>query len=119
MIKWLFNLMTFLHPYRTEWVDDPPEEIRKNTVYIAGGREHPFQAGIACPRKACRHMVHLDIAPEMTERWSLTEHESRRVSLSPSVHLTELPCRCHYWMKRGRIWWSESPRFACAEGEQT
>ena len=110
VIRWLLNAMAFLHPYGTEWVEDPPEEIRRNTVYVVGGREHPFQAGVACPRKRCKHVIYLDIAPEITRRWSLTEHDDGRVSLSPSVHVTGLPCRCHYWIKRGRICWSEAPR---------
>ena len=71
-------------------VDRREKEIRRNTVYVVGGREHPFQAGVACPRKRCKHVIYLDIAPEITRRWSLTEHDDGRVSLSPSVHVTGL-----------------------------
>ena len=109
MIKWLFNLWAQFHPYHTEWVEDLPENPAKNTVYIVGGREYPFYAAIVCPRQACRQVVHLDVSPDVRKKWRITEHPNGLISLFPSVHVTGLACQCHYWLRQGRIVWSEAP----------
>ncbi len=109
MIKWLFNCWAKLHPYRTEWVEDLPDCTSKDTVYVVGGRKYPFQAVLVCPRRACKQLVHLDVSPDIKGYWKLTEHSRGELSLYPSVHVTGLRCKCHYWLMRGRIRWSETP----------
>lgn len=109
MIRWLFNFWARFHPYHTKWVEDLPENPQKNTVYIIGGRKHQFYAAVACPRQACKQIIHLDVSPRVAKRWAITEHSNGRISLSPSVHVTGLPCGCHYWLRKGRIVWSEAP----------
>ena len=109
MIRWLFNLLARFRPYRTEWVEDLPDNTQKNTVYIIGGRKHPFSVAIICPRQACRQIIHLDVSSQVNKRWRITEHSDGQISLSPSVYVTGLPCRCHYWLREGRIVWSEAP----------
>lgn len=109
MIRWLFNRLAKLHPYRTEWVEDLPEQVIKDTVYIIGGKKHAFQAAVVCPRRQCRHVIHLDISPEVENSWSITEHSGGEISLFPSVHVCALKCRCHFWLKCGIIRWSETP----------
>jgi len=109
MIRWIFNLWARLHPYNTKWVEDLPELSERNTVYIIGGRKYPFQAAIVCPKRKCKNIVQVDISPETEPHWKLTEHSNGKVSLTPSVHVTGMPCQCHYWLRRGVIWWSETP----------
>ena len=109
MIRWLFNLWALFYPYRTEWVEDIPENLDKNTVYIVGGREYPFYAAIVCPRRSCRQVVNLDVSADVRKKWRITEHPDGRVTLSPSVHVTGLVCRCHYWLRKGCIVWCEAP----------
>lgn len=109
MIRWLFNFWAHFHPYHTKWVEDLPEKPKKNAVYIIGGREHPFYAAVTCPRQTCKQIIHLDVSSQATKRWRITEHSNGRISLSPSVHVTGLPCECHYWLRKGRIVWSEAP----------
>ena len=110
MIRQLFNLVARRRPYRAAWVEDLPGRPAADMLYVIGGRRHPFQVAVVCPRRACRQIIHLDISPTVTPRWSLVEHADGSVSISPSVHVTGLPCRCHYWVRRGRIQWSEAPR---------
>jgi len=110
MLKWLFNQWAKRHPYRTEWVEDLPDLVTKNTVYVIGGKRHPFQAAVVCPRKRCRQIVHLDVSPELPRRWLMTVHPDGTLSLHPSIHVTGRSCRCHYWLQHGRIHWSEAAR---------
>ena len=110
MIKWLANLVAHFRPYCTEWVDDPPDEPRPRTVYVVGGRRHPFYTVVACPRRACPQVVNLDVSPEVKPRWRIKEHTDGTLSLHPSIRVTGLPCKCHYWLRRGRVVWSEAPK---------
>lgn len=110
MIKWLANLAARFRPYRTEWVDDPPDEPRPRTVYVVGGRRHPFYTVVACPRRACRQVVNLDVSPEVKPHWRIKEHTDGTLSLHPSIRVTGLPCKCHYWLRSGRVVWSEAPK---------
>lgn len=109
MIKWLANALARFQPYRTEWVEDPPGDPQPRTVYVVGGRRHPFSAVVACPRPACRRWTNLDVAPDVTPRWRFYEHADGTLSLHPSIHVTALSCKCHYWLRRGRVVWAESP----------
>ena len=109
MIRLFFNLLAGRRRYRTEWVEDLPEEIQQQTVYVLGGREHPFYAAVVCPRRTCRQVIHLDLSPDVQRHWRFSEHEDGSLSLSPSVHVTAMPCACHYWFRKGRIRWVATP----------
>lgn len=109
MIKWLANALARFQPYRTEWVEDPPDDPQPRTVYVVGGRRHPFSAVVPCPRRACRQSANLDVAPDVKPRWRFLEHTDGTLSLHPSIHVTALPCKCHYWLRRGRVVWHKSP----------
>ena len=109
MIRWLANVVARFRPYRTEWVDDLPDEPQRRTVYVVGGRRHPFHAAVPCPRRVCRRVVNLDVASQVQPRWRITEHMDGTLSLHPSIHVAALPCQCHYWLRRGRVVWSDAP----------
>ncbi|MCY4276900.1 MAG: DUF6527 family protein [Gammaproteobacteria bacterium] len=110
MIRWLFNLWAAHHQYRTEWVEDLPDGLSKDTVYIVGGRKYPFQAAVVCPRRACKQVIHLDLSPGVEQQWHIEEHGDGEISLHPSIHVTGLSCNCHYWLRHGTVRWSETPK---------
>ena len=109
MLTSILNLFERFRRYETLWVEDLPDNPVRDTVYIVGGREHPFHASVVCPRKKCKEVVQLSISPESKKRWKVTEHRDKSISLSPSIYVTGLPCKCHYWLKRGKIIWCEMP----------
>ena len=109
MLTKLLNLFERLRKYQTHWVEDLPENPERDTVYVIGGREHPYYAAIICPRKNCKNIVHLEISTEFKKRWKLHEHHDGSVSLSPSVHVINAPCGCHYFLRKGKITWAEFP----------
>ena len=109
MIRCILNHLMRYRPYRVEWVEDLPTTVKRRTVYILGATRDPFSASIVCPRKRCRQVIHLDLSPQVRPRWRVTAHPNGTISLAPSVHVTGLPCRCHYWLRRGRIVWCDTP----------
>ena len=109
VIKLIFNLLASRRRYQTEWVEDLPEDVQRDTVYVIGGRQHPFYAAVVCPRRACRQVIHLELSEQATKPWRLAEHQDGTISLAPSVHVTGMSCRCHYWFREGRVRWAETP----------
>lgn len=112
MLKWLFNVHANRRIYNTKWVEDLPNNAQKSSVYIVGGRGHPFILAIPCPRKKCPQVIQVDISDQVdkTRKWCIREDENGSISLFPSVHVNGLPCRCHYWLKHGKIEWCETPK---------
>ena len=98
--------------YKTKWVEDIPENIEKNTIYIVGGRKYPFWAAVTCPKKRCKKVIHLEVSPDLEKRWRFREHRDGTLTLNPSIYVTKYPCKCHYWIKKGRVVWSEIPPFS-------
>ncbi len=92
--------------YKNQWVNDLPESPEKKTIYIVGGREYPFRVVMGCPNVDCKHLVYLDIDPKANPKWTLIEGKNSKISLSPSVFLTGLPCRSHYWVKNNKVQWA-------------
>ena len=99
------NFLEQFRKYRTEWVEDLPEHITKNTIYIIGGRKYPFYAVVTCPRKKCKKLPHLEISHKFEKRWKVTETKQGVLSLNPSIYITDSSCKCHYWVKKGHIVW--------------
>jgi len=95
--------------YKTEWVEDLPEDTSNNTVYIIGGRENPFYAALTCPHKRCKKIIHLQISPQFQRRWQIREHEDGALTLNPSIDIIDSSCRCHYWIKKGHVVWCDIP----------
>ena len=109
-LLWLVNRFWENKPqYRTQWVEDLPDDLQKNTIYIIGGRAYPYYAAVTCPRKHCKQIIHLEISGQFRKRWRVTEHEDGSLTLSPSVYVNKLPCRCHYWLRQGRVVWCVIP----------
>ena len=102
LLQWLFHRKR----YQTEWIDDLPASPRTDTIYVVGGREHPYRVVMACPDSHCNHLVYLDVYPGAKPGWRMTEHRDGSLSLRPSVFLTGMPCRAHYWVGRGRVIWT-------------
>ena len=97
--------------YRTKWVEDLPDNIEKNTIYIIGGRKYPFYAAITCPKKRCKKIIHLEISPDSVRKWEVQEHKNETLTLNPSIFVTKHSCKCHYWIREGRVVWCEMPPF--------
>lgn len=101
--------------YKTEWVEDLPEKTDENTIYIVGGRRHPFHAVIPCPKRECTSLFHLELRPTHSEGWTLKEHPDGTVTLKPSIktlkpsiNLNESPCHCHWFIQKGCVVWPGS-----------
>ena len=102
---WLLNLFYRYKPaYQTEWIENLPDQLKKNTVYILGGRKYPFQTVFICPR-SCGKKIYINISPQHKKKWDIIEHKNDVISLSPSIWMAHSECNCHYWLKKGKFNW--------------
>jgi len=90
-------------PYRVAFVDDLPERIDVQTVYLIGEGQYRWFAAMACPC-GCGAAVQLSILPRGRPRWTVTQHWNGTVSLKPSIW-RNVGCRSHYFVRRGRVEW--------------
>ncbi len=95
--------------YATEWVEDLPDVPSPDTIYVVGGRSHPYRIVMQCPKRKCDHLVYLDVFEDADPKWRFHEHRDGSLSLSPSIFLPKLPCRSHYQVKKGKIVWTPRP----------
>ncbi|MFA6132799.1 MAG: DUF6527 family protein [Phycisphaerae bacterium] len=75
-----------------------PKELEPGVLYVS---EEFGAVAHLCPC-GCGSKVRTPLGP--TE-WSL-EETSSGPSLHPSVGNWQLPCRSHYWIRKGRVVWS-------------
>lgn len=94
--------------YETVWIEDLPENLIKEKIYIVGGEKYPFQAVFLCP-KSCGKRMTLNISAQHNqwERWEITKHKNGTISLHPSIWMKTFDCNCHYWFKKGYIVWTK------------
>ena len=104
MFRQFYNIQS---RYKTKWIEDVPIKIHKKTVYILGGKNHPFQVIMRCPR-FCKKNIYLNISKQYKKRWNVVKHKNGTISISPSIWIKD-QCNCHYWFRKGRIFWYEFP----------
>lgn len=79
------------------YVEFIPKEIDGGILYIS--RRFNTAAHRCCC--GCGFKV---VTPLNAAKWNLVDHGDT-VSLAPSIGLGALPCRSHYWIRRGRVDW--------------
>lgn len=79
------------------FVEFIPKEVDEGILYISR-RFNTATHRCCC---GCGFKV---VTPLNPAKWSLTDH-GETVSLAPSIGLGALPCRSHYWIRRGRVNW--------------
>jgi hypothetical protein len=84
---------------RLERVRYMPKQILSNVLYVSeefGTAAHLCACG-------CGKKVRTPLGPA---EWSL-EETSAGPTLRPSIGNWQLPCRSHYWIRRGQIVWAD------------
>ena len=84
--------------FEHRFVDHFPDQLDRGVLYVS----LPFTSsahGCAC---GCGREV---VTPLSPVGWSMT-FDGESVSLTPSIGNGGLPCRSHYWIKRGAVVWS-------------
>lgn len=85
-------------------VEDLPDSLRTDVVYIAGENGHLWYAAFVCPC-GCNATIQLGLMEGQRPRWHITEHDDGTISLHPSVW-RKVGCRSHFHLKKGMVKWA-------------
>ncbi|MBS0189682.1 MAG: hypothetical protein JSR52_00900 [Planctomycetes bacterium] len=111
MITWLRRIWNRIlgwwrgapKPFRTLAVDELPDELAANTLYLAGENEHFWCAAMLCPC-GCGDSIQLNLLTQARPCWRTSRHEDGTVTLHPSVWRRQ-GCKSHFWFRRGFVEW--------------
>ena len=92
--------------FATLTIDDLPDVLAPERLYLVGDDACPWSAALLCPC-GCEATIQLSLLPDDKPSWRFVRHFSGSVSLQPSVWRTR-GCRSHFFLRRGRIVWSSS-----------
>jgi len=82
--------------------DEIPDHLPAKAAVFVGSPEHPKWLAFDCPCKTGhRIMVTLDRAHR--PHWTL--HDSKKLTISPSIDYISGDRRCHYLIRGGKILW--------------
>lgn len=79
-------------------VDELPEEMDPQTIYVVGENGHRWFAAFLCPCD-CRETIHASLVERSRPHWRLIERWNGTGSLHPSVRRTK-GCRSHFWVRK-------------------
>lgn len=90
-------------PLLAKYVDDLPDILESNYVYLAGDDDYLWIAALMCPC-GCGDTIQLNLLPEVRPRWKAEIHSDGTVSLSPSIW-SRKGCGSHYFLRNGYVKW--------------
>lgn len=90
--------MTSVERISFEVVDYVPEELKEGVVYIS------FAYGTAMHLCCCGCKSEV-VTPMNDSGWHVSI-ERGSISLHPSIGNWSFPCRSHYWIRRGKVFWA-------------
>jgi hypothetical protein len=93
-------------PLKTVRVEELPDALDANSVYIVGEGDYLWFVALLCPC-GCGESLHMNLLPENRPRWELTENKEGNVTLHPSVWRKK-GCHSHFFLRRGLIKWCDN-----------
>lgn len=113
LLQWLWSWITswFVRrerPYRTDRVDEFPEQLEEHVVYLVGEGRHLWSAAMLCPC-GCGEVIQLNLLQGTRPRWSVIEHDDGCLTLHPSVW-RRAGCKSHYFFRNGMVAWCRAAR---------
>lgn len=90
---------------RIKVVATPPKlnQLERQTVYCVGNRQRIKWSMMTCPC-GCGDSITLSLQAIHKPHWSLSETESLRPTLYPSIW-RDVGCLSHFWVRDGRVFW--------------
>ncbi len=88
-----------------EAADEVPDQLPRNSAVLVGTKNYPKWLVFNCPcRSGHRIMLNADMARAPV--WRLLDDSRGRLTISPSVNYSEKKRRCHYFVRNGKIQWT-------------
>lgn len=111
MRRGLAGLRRWLWPLRAREVEDLPDRLSSDHIYLIGEDGLWWSAALLCPC-GCQSVIQLSLIEDDRPRWRARTEPGDIVTLHPSVWRTN-GCKSHFFVRHGKIRWaratSESP----------
>jgi hypothetical protein len=93
--------------YRPIWVDDLPEGMIKNSLYLIGFGKEFRCAALLCPC-GCGDDIYLNTLPHDQEpSWRVFKDWDGNISVYPSIWRSK-GCQSHFFITHGKVEWCTS-----------
>jgi len=89
--------------YKYKFVEDVPDELRPDILYIISNDDFYWQVLMLCPC-GCKKALHMNLMKGNNPSWKYEIDKKKRISLHPSVNRT-FGCKSHFFLRKGRIVW--------------
>lgn len=105
-MKWLKRLWPrnkHEKPWRVVSVDELPEALSRQVVYLVGEGKYKWCISMRCPC-ACGAVISLSTLAKVRPRWRYSLDGDGMISIWPSIWRTA-GCKSHFHLTRGTIIW--------------
>lgn len=92
--------------YRAYFVEDLPERLDRQRLYVVGEPGCAHYAAMACPLRRCRIVLTTNLLPDDHPQWRLSVDRKGVPTLAPSVW-RQVECGCHFFLRDGRVEWCQ------------
>jgi hypothetical protein len=86
-----------------EFVEEIPDELVRDRLYLIGENDHYWCAAMRCPC-GCGARIQLSLVENDDPRWQFRIDRRKRPSLFPSVWRT-VGCHSHFILRQGGVIW--------------
>ncbi len=86
------------------FVEDLPEKINDNIIYIVGENGFYWMLGFNCPC-GCKDIIHLSLLQDTSPKWNFKLNKNDSLSISPSIW-RKMGCKSHFFIKNSKVKWS-------------
>ena len=90
--------------YSYEFVDDVPDVVESNIVYLIQNEGYCWQSVMECPC-GCKVALFMNHVEDSHPHWSYKIDKFDKISLHPSVDRM-VGCKSHFWIRGGKIVWA-------------
>lgn len=102
-LRWLFGDENATN-YTAQAINDVPDELRREVIYLIGEDGFFLQAVLLCPC-GCRQLITLNLVAPARPRWRVRFHADGSLTMTPSIW-RNVGCYSHFWIRRGRVLWA-------------
>lgn len=95
--------------YKFMYVDDLPERVKDETIYIIGSTVKPWLLAFKCPC-GCHSIIQLNLLKDADPCWKYKINKKKQINVFPSVWRTT-GCKSHFIIKNGKIDWVRKNKY--------
>jgi hypothetical protein len=105
---WAKNYASNKRCFHSTKVEELPDEMRADQIYVVGEADHLWYVAMLCPC-GCKATLQMSLMHGNRPKWHLTEHKDGMISLYPSVRRVK-GCHSHFIIRQSKIYWCELPK---------